>query len=212
MAQPALSRTAQRLYDSLAPLMVLDEENGWAGAYFCAALAAPLDPIADVVLDGEDGTPGWTVIFDPDNCPAEWLPWLARFVGVVLPPNLDEAAQRLRIRETDGFKRGTVAAIQGAARQHLVGPDGTGSTATVYLVERQGGAYKLGITTLSSETPDSALVLAAILEQKPAGITLTYTTVSGGDLATLRAAATDLADIAGDFTDLNAIRADPAHT
>jgi hypothetical protein len=212
MAQPTLSRTAQRLYDSMGPLMVLDEDNGWAGAYFCAALCAPLDPIADVVLDGEDGSPGWTVIFDPDNCPAAWLPWLAQFVGVVLPPNLDEAGQRLRIKETDGFKRGTVAAIQGAARQHLTGPDGTGATATVYLNERQGGAYKLGVATLVSETADTAIVEAAIREQKPAGITLTYTTVVGGDYATLKSTHVDYADVKAEFTDYDELRADPSVT
>jgi hypothetical protein len=212
MPAPTLTTTGERLHDALSPLATEDEANGYALAHFLSALAAMFDEIADLSRDQDDGAPGWSPVFDPDAAPADFLPFLAQFVGVQLPPNLDEAGQRLRIKETDGFKRGTPTAIMGAARQHLVGPGGDGWDATVYLIERHGSPYAFTVTTLESETPDETKVLAALLEQKPAGLILSYSTIVGGDLQTLRDTHLDLAEIAADFTDLDDIRSDPSQT
>lgn len=211
MAAPTLTRTGQRMHDALAELAPDDATYDYAYAWFCAARAAMFDLVADIV-DRGDGRPGYTVLFDPDECPAAFLPWLAQFVGVTIPPGLDEAAARLRIKETDGFRRGTPAALRGAARQFLVGPGGDGSSATVYLTERAGSAYQLRVATLTSETPDSARVLAALLEQKPAGLTLTYSVITGGDYDTLAGTHADYDELVADFTDYDDMAADPAHT
>lgn len=211
MAQPALTPTGQRFYDALAPLASEDEEHGWALAHYCAAWAAMFDFLADLVLE-QDGTPSWSRAYDPDLAPVELLPFIAQLVGVDLPPNLDEAAQRLRIKAVAGFWRGTPDAIVNAARQFLVGPDGTGESATVYLIERHGSPYAFTVTTLESETPDEAKVLAALLEQKPAGLMMNYSTIVGGDFETLRDTHVDFAEIAADFTDFDDIRSDPSQT
>lgn len=205
MSQPTLSFTAQRLYDELAPLATEDEANGWALASYCSALAAQLDEVADLSRDQDDGTIGWAGVFDLDTVPAKFLPWLAQFVGVVIPESLDPAAQRLRVRETDGFKRGTPDAIRGAARQTLTG------TQTVYLEERVGGdAYHLTVATISSETPDPVATEAAIRAQKPAGLVLTYSTVAGGDWQTLRDTHTDWSDVLSPATTWAAVRSNPS--
>lgn len=179
---------------------------------FVAAVATGWDSVADIARDQDDETPGFAVLFDPDACPAAWLPWVAQFVGVAMLPNMTEAQMRVRLKETGGWQRGTPDAIMGAARQYLVGPDGTGSSATVFLNERAGSAYRFAVATLISETPDPDAVLRALLEQKPAGLVLDYAPVAGGDFLTLRTTHTDFADVAATFADFTALRENPAFT
>ena len=77
------------------------------------------------------------------------------------------------IRGTGGFKRGTQAAMEAAAAPYLIGQQ------RLDFQERQGGAYRLTVSSYASETPDSAAVLAALISQKPAGILLTYNVLGG---------------------------------
>jgi hypothetical protein len=201
---PTLSHIAQRLYDELAPLAGDDGANGYALAHYCAALALQRDLVADLSRD-EDDRPGYAVLLDPDTCPAFALPWLAQFVGVRIPLGMSEAAMRLRIKSTDGFRRGTPEALRGAARQFLTG------TQTVFFIERQGTPWRLAVSTWVSETPDPAKVLAALIEQKPAGIVLTYTTVNGGDYESLRGTHASYTTVTAAFATYDALRADPTH-
>jgi len=170
----------QQLYDALYPLAYDDANQGYDLFIYCGALARMCDQIETYARDTDDGKPGWSILLDVDRCPTEALGWLAQFVGVKLNPVLSDADQRARIRSTDGFKRGTIGAMVGAAQQFLTG------SKTVYVKERDssvssvlGGAYGLTILTLASETPDSAAVLAALQSQKPAGVILAYNTVTG---------------------------------
>lgn len=152
MAAPSLSHTAQRFYDGVAPLAYDDENQGWALAYLCQALAATIDEIAELVRDRDDeegGAEGYSTLWDIDTADEDWLDWIAQFIGVVIPPGLDIEAKRIHIRETDGFKRGTPDAIKGAVRRYLTGDR------QVFLVERYGSAYQLVIATYDSETPAS---------------------------------------------------------
>lgn len=188
MARPSVSESAEEMFDALGPWSRADgEETGWALLHLCEATAGRLDPLRSIVMDDEDH-PGWSSVLDVDRAPREWLPWLAQFVGVRLPAGLDEVAERARIRSTDGFNRGTPAAIKGAARQYLRGPDGTPDTATVFLTERHGSAYRLTVAVHASEMIASAdVIYKAVLEQKPAGIVLNpISVVTGNDYLTLR--------------------------
>lgn len=159
------------------------ELTQWALLHFCEATAGKmLQPLLDIVDDGDNGEPGWSIILDADRAPVEWLPWLAQFVGVRMIPGLTESAMRLRVKNTDGFKRGTPNAIRAAARQFLIGPDGTHDSAFVGLTERHGSAYRLTVTVHESEMlADTATIFAAVREQKPAGIVLNPVSVVGGD-------------------------------
>jgi hypothetical protein len=119
---------------------------------------------------------------DIDECPDEALPWLGQFVGVVTPgQEVGEsdavywARVRDYIRSTPGFRRASPAAIISAAQKHLTG------SKTVILRERQGGAWRLEVRTLTSETPSTLKVLQAILDHKPAGVILDYNTITGWD-------------------------------
>lgn len=204
MATPALTFTGEALYEALAPLAAEDEDHGYALAHYSGAQATMLDQVADWSRDQDDGTPGWAILMDPDRCPPEALDWLAQFVGVRFPFAMDPATKRARIKSTDGFKRGTPAAVRAAAQQFLTG------SKTVYMTERWGGnAYAVRIATLASETPNPTLVTAALMDQKPGGILLTYQTVTGQDFNALRDTHTDFADVTATFVTFNEIRDNP---
>jgi len=182
MPAPASSGSfADDLYRLLEPLARIDggdEANGWALLHLVSAIGVPFQAIVDVVYEADDGTPGYAILMDADTCPTWALPWLAQFRGVRLPPiavgELEAdywLAMRERIKRADGQNRGSVDALVAAAQRFLTG------TKSVYVTERWGtDPYALHVNTVVSETPDPAAVLAALLEQKPAGLVLTYGT------------------------------------
>lgn len=174
--RPEVCETAEELYTELAPITGGDEERGWPLLLFLDGLASALfEPIHELVTGTEDRE-GWEIALDPDIAPARALPWLAQFAGVELTPAMSEAQRREKIKNPDGPKRGTPAALRAAVQETLTG------ARTVVIDERYGGsAYQLRVRTLTAETPNEAATLAAILSQKPMGIVLTYDVVDTGD-------------------------------
>lgn len=79
------------------------------------AIGAPFEGVWDLVVDTDDGQPGWSIILDVNRCPDEYLPWLAQFVGA--KPILGEtaAAYRIRIASAWTWKRGTLDGVNQAA-------------------------------------------------------------------------------------------------
>lgn len=204
MAAPELTHTGQQLYGSLAPLATEDARHGYALAHFLQALAIPFDEAADLSRDREDGTIGWGILFDVDRVPAKFLPYVGQFVGIDVPEHLDDAAKRIRVRETGNRNRGSAAAIIGAARQRLTG------TRTVYLMERHGSPWRFTVATRTSETPNPALVAADVAAQKPAGMKFVHELITGGDYVTLRATHATYDELPGIFATYDELRADPA--
>lgn len=176
---PTLESFADDLYDALLPVAWLDAQADWHLAYYCGAAGEMFQDVADVARDTPAG-PGWSAVMDLGRCPDAWLPWLGQFAGVTVIPGSTPAEMRERIARTDGFRRGTPEAIRAAAQATLTG------NRTVYFRERNGGAYRLDVVTLSGETPDPAATRAALMAQKPGGILLTYNTVTGQDWQALR--------------------------
>jgi hypothetical protein len=165
------------------------------------------DQIETYARDSADGRPGWAILMDPDRCPPEALGYLAQFVGVTLNDGLSTTDQRARIKGTDGFKRGTRGALVAAAQQYLTG------SKTVYVIERDasvdpvyGGAYGLTVFTFTPETPDSAAVLKALMEQKPAGIKLQYVVVTGTNYSLVRSTYADYTAVKATFATYNGLR------
>jgi len=175
---------AERMYVGMAPLARWDPDNGWSLLILLNAIGAMYQLIEDWVRDQPEG-PGWSLLLDVNRCPDEALPWLAQFVGVRLLPGSTPDEQRARIESTDGFKRGTPAAIVGAAKATLTGGQ------TVVLRERDGqgaghptapdSAYYLTVVTYQGQTPNPTATKNAILAQKPGGIVLNYLTEAGQD-------------------------------
>jgi hypothetical protein len=172
MLKPEASEAALELYEALEPAFTqYDDDNEWAALRFCEALvAADLDLIHELVTtEDEDGVP-WQVLFDPLNCPAVCLPYLAQYVGARFTPGMTVEQQRAAIAAPEAFLRGTVGAIEALVKRYLTG------TQTVIITERYGGfPWRLRIETISGETPDQAAIEDALRrEQKPIGIVLFF--------------------------------------
>lgn len=170
----------------------------------CEAIAGRLQGVEDLIRDDPvTGDPGWSIVMDVDRAPDDWLAWLAQFAGVRLDPSLSDADQRIRIKSTDGFKRGTPAAIAGAVQPLLTG------TKTVQIVERYGTAYRLNVITLAAETPDPAKVQAAALAQKPAGLVMTVIAVATADWNAFTLSHSSYNDVLATYINYNEVLANP---
>lgn len=169
---PSLTAAGARFYGMLGPLVHDDERYGWPAARLCDAAGAMLQGL-DVIVQDSDTHPGWGILFDPDSCPLAWLPWLAGLYGATLPPGATEQEQREILRDLPQQQRGTVQNLIAGAQRTLTG------TATVLVFERDTDAYHLSVVTRTSETPNSATTLAALIAQKPGGLVLTYAVQAG---------------------------------
>lgn len=172
--RPVVDQLAERLYELAGPLAAGDGDRGWPLLIMCDALAQPLRQLDQVVTDRED-LEGWRVALDVDAAPAWCLAWFAQFAGVRLRPGLTEAQQREWVRTGWGVNRGTVASIRASVQTTLTG------TRAVQIYEREGGAYRLLVTTRTSETPDPAATEAALRAALPAGLVVTFETRPGQD-------------------------------
>lgn len=190
---PVLESFADSLYDAVLPLAWLDASVGYALAQFCASIGVMFQDVDDVARDTAEG-PGWSAVVDLTRCPDAWLPWLAQFVGVTVPPGAPADEQRAWIARTDGFRRGTVDALRAATQLHL-----TDSRTVIFTERLEGDAYVLGVRTLTTETPDEAQTLADILAQKPGGIVLDYDTVAGPTYDVIRVAVATYDDLRAEF-------------
>lgn len=175
MTRPTVTTLAESLYERLGPLTDGDAERGWPLLAFCDALVAPFLQMDEVISDRDDGTEGWRVALDPDLVPAWALGWAAQFHGITLRPGLTDAEQREWVRTGWGVNRGTVASIRASVQTTLTG------TRAVQIYEREGGAYRLLVTTRTSETPDPAATEAALRAALPAGLVVTFETRPGQD-------------------------------
>jgi hypothetical protein len=182
VSAPVLSSLGERLRERTEPLAPTDAEHGYAHAHLCEAIGLMLQQVAEI-YDPPDPLPPGAPLLDPELCPDWALPWLAQLVGVHLPPSFTPDQQRTYISSVAGWRRGTPEALRAAARAFLSDPE-----ATVYFNERLANdPYRLGVVTLASQTPDPALVQAAILAQKPGGIVLDYASITGQTYRSVRA-------------------------
>ncbi len=204
MARPVVSQAAEELYAGLGVLAEQDEATGWQLLLFCEALiASTVGQIHTYVTDrDEQGLPGWAVLLDPDEAPAEVLAWLGQFVGLTFTPEMGETEMREAIKLPEGFERGSLAAIEQVVRRKITGSN-------VLIDERyQDNAYRLRVRTFAFETPDPDAVEAAIMTQKPVGIVLTYEAVVGQDWADLIADHATWEDVLADYASWTEAMAD----
>lgn len=177
MTRPVVSPVAERVYTALGPFTEQDEVQGWPLLRYCHALtlaAADVETFAGDV-DNPNGsiTPGWVILLDPDTCPTKGLPFLGQMIGVTVPSGADDATARALINAKGGWGRGTPAAIIAAAQAQLTGGR------HVTLLERDGSAYRLKVTTYTAETPSTAALHAAVQAALPAGLVVTYDLLTG---------------------------------
>jgi tail protein P2 I len=172
MTRPTVPDLTEQLYEELAVTQPADESLGWPFLILLAGIAAAMGELPELMRDTDDG-PGWSAVLDPTRAPGWSLPWLAQFAGVRLTPGIAEADQRAEITAPPAFQRGTPAAMVATAARYLTG------TKAVVFRERDGSPYRVSVSTRTAETPDPAVVEAAVRKQKPAGLILTYTVADG---------------------------------
>ena len=189
---------AEELYAAFDPAFVSqDPAHDWPLLRLCIALVTEaVDVIHQIVTDSEDA-PGWQVLFNPEECPAVALPYLAQFVGVRLLPSMTEAEQREAIIEPSGFTRGTPAQIIATTKRTLTGAK------TVFLTERYlGFPWRIRIETLTLETPDPARTKRDVIaEAKPIGLLLSFNEKLGWTWGVAKVAPTHTpwSDVKSDF-------------
>jgi hypothetical protein len=172
--KPDASPAALELYEALDPAFTRgDEERGWIALKICMAfVAGRIDLLRGYLIDDITNLPAWAIIFDPERCPVEALPYSAQFSGAILTPEMDEAARRNAIQTPEAFSRGRVKSLEAVAKRRL-----TGTKAVVITERYTGNAWRLRVETLISETPDPTNTFADIVTyQKPIGIVLFFNT------------------------------------
>lgn len=164
---------ALELYTRMGNLTDQDAALGYPLANYIATIGdVYFQEIEDLARDKTNGQPGWAVALDPDQAPADALGWLGQLVGVRLrSEDTTQAADVAWVKATAGFSRGTPAAMIAALKPLLT------ATKSVILNERVGGnAYALEIQLILAEIPagKKGAVYQAALDQKPAGILMTF--------------------------------------
>lgn len=166
---------ADALTEALTPWRVTDPDD--LGTY-AQVLGRMFLPVEVYAADRDDGTPGWSVMLDPDLCPVAGLPYLAQWVGERLPVGLSEAEARQWIKDAPNQKRGTPTAMALAAFRRL-----TGSKSVMFRERtKPDGSVDVDhvtIKTFTTETPDPVGTLNDILFVSPADIQVHYSTQDG---------------------------------
>jgi hypothetical protein len=188
------SNLGDLVYESLGFHLDTDEENDFALRKFCEALCDPMQPVYDLVRE-HDGQKGWTVLLDPENCPVEFLPYLAQYVGVEPQPGWTEGQLRAEIKAPTGWARRRTNSIKLAANRSLTGPK------RVILHERTPKPGCTLIRTLASETPSEERTREDILSQLPAWQLLDYEAMVGVTWEDVAASYTDWGAVKAAFTD-----------
>jgi hypothetical protein len=162
----------ERLYDQLEPLTGAEARLGWPLLAFIDAIGLMFQDTADLVQDGPNGEPGWSIVLDINRVPDVGLSWLAQFIGMHFYTGITTDQMRQQIRQHVTWGRGTPASIISAVRLFLTG------TQTVILAERDSTPYHFTVTIWAAEapadtSPTSALVSYVNKFAKPAGLAWT---------------------------------------
>jgi hypothetical protein len=168
----------------------------------CESLTLPVQFVYDLVRERDDAR-AWTILFDPDRCPAECLPYLAQYVGVVITAEMSEAQIRNEIREPTGWARGRPPAIRIATARTLKPVDD--EELMVIIRARTPGPGQHYIRTLLSQTPEPDRSEYVIRKAVPAWEVLDYAAIDGVVFTDTAASWADFGSLAADkasFRDL----------
>ena len=116
-----------------------------------------------------DYVPGWSILLDPDDCPAQFLPFLAQFNGTNTPVGLDAATARMKITNESAQQRGTLAAVTAAIQRNETG------TSLVSIIERKDSTgatneYFFTAVVPTSQAANAQAIKDAITATKPGGV------------------------------------------
>lgn len=187
------------LYSSLGFHRETDESTGFQLRGLCEDLMIPLQRVYDLVREQEGRAAGGTML-DPDNVPAEGLPYLAQYVGAKLLPNMSEQQRRDEIKRPTTWRRGETETIELVVKRELTGD------AWIRIRPRTPGPGHIYIRTLTSETPSPARLEATLLEAAiPAWVVMDYEAIEGVSWTDVAADWESWEALEASFTSWNAI-------
>lgn len=198
MPMPVLNPVAERIYEEIRPIAYNDAVYDYFLAHMVEAWTRPFLIVEEIVRDTDDG-PGWSSIMHPDTAPAMFLDWLSVVLGSIPRPGETEEQARQRLRGMEHLRRGSAAAMRSAATRYLDTGDPDVEPYVIFNERVGGNAWQLAVRTLASQTPDEDQVRAALMEQKPIGIVLTYEAVTDPDYDTVEAAYDDYAEVLASY-------------
>jgi hypothetical protein len=113
--------------------------------------------------------PGWSILLDPDNCPDQFLPYLAQFNGTDVPINLNSSVARMKIIGEAALKRGTLASVTSAVKRNL---SGTQSVVILERVDNLGSpnAYWFIVVVRPEEVISATSLTNDVNATKPGGV------------------------------------------
>lgn len=188
---------AEQLYARLSPLAYGDAENDDALWKFVQAFSQPFELMNTLVRDTEDGRVGWSILFDPDIAPDEFLIWLEQMVGATGHAPESPAQMRQRIRNAEAYKRGTVQSLYDTAAR--------AGAPTFHVEERYlGNPWAIRIFFTAAEyTPE---IEYQVRSKIPAGIVVTQEFWASVLYSDVLEDYTDYADVAASNTDYSDLR------
>lgn len=144
-------------------------------AAYNAALTGMFEDIYGIVEpqgspDDAGYAAGWSMLLDPAACPAQYLPYLAQFVGQSIPPGTDSTSARAIVSGEANFQTGTLAGVTAAAKLWLTGDQ------SVTVLERTAAdgetadAYHFVVIVHASEVMDATALTGAVDGVRPVGV------------------------------------------
>jgi phage tail-like protein len=163
---------ADRLAELLPDLYLLEDARN-----DLQALLQILGPTLDEITAKIAGVPSLVAV---DECPPDFLPWLAGLLGVAYDTTLDPAPQRRAIREAiEQYRRlGTLGGLhrdlqalnwQGEIIETHRQVLRLGTRGRLNRQKLPGHRYNLGIYGVTGVAPDDMAILAVLAQHHPAG-------------------------------------------
>lgn len=157
--------------------VVAQDLQAWGGAgtdwqSWITAMGTMFQPVWSIVANAgspdEPGyMPGWSTLLSLSQCPTQFLPFLAMFVGASIPAGSTDQQARQIIAAEAAFNRGTVSSILTAANAYAIQP--------CQILERQrpngtADPYFFTLVVVPETVPNPSALTAAVNRVKPAGL------------------------------------------
>lgn len=172
---------ATDLVDAFRPWMTDDLRD------YLEAMGSMFSETELYAISEEDDELGWSILFDPDLCPAQALPYLAQFVGEQLPVGITEADAREWIKDAPNQRRGTLESVVRVAQRSLTGD-------RIVQVRQRSGSDpilpedQITVQTYTTQTPSAEQVRRDLeADAVPYDITLNMVVLPGQTWADVNA-------------------------
>lgn len=196
MSRPAVHQAAEQVYRLLPDFVrsadAVDSVDYTALRYVAAAAVA-IEPAADFLnlVDPDTSVTGTCELVNADACPRPYLGWLGWLVGIdtstIPAPFVRDAVGNAAASQ----RRGSAGSIRDAVQRTLT----VSRSCRVYPNLSGVDPYVISIFTLTAETADPAVTLAAAMTEKPAGCLIDLNVVTGSTWADVLANYDTWADV-----------------